>query len=41
MFNFIQNVLKNIKNKAFKFYVFVAVGGFELDGLNESLCACV
>lgn len=32
---------KCLKKKAFKFYVFVAVGGFELDGLNESLCVCV
>lgn len=32
---------KCLKEKAFKFYVFVAVGGFELDGLNESLCVCV
>lgn len=30
------------KKKAFKFYVFVAVGGFELDGLNRvPVCVCV
>lgn len=29
------------EKKAFKFYAFVAVGGFDLDGLNESLCVCV
>lgn len=32
---------KCLKKKAFKFYAFVAVGGFELDGLNESLCVCI
>lgn len=32
---------KMSEKKAFKFYVFVAVGGFELDGLNKSLCVCV
>ena len=29
------------EKKASKFYAFVAVGGFQLDGLNESLCVCV
>lgn len=39
--SFISSKMSEKKKKAFKFYVFVAVGGFELDGLNDSLCAYV
>lgn len=39
--SFLSSKMSEKKKKAFKFYVFVAVGGFELDGLNDSLCAYV